>query len=170
MASRNAPPTPVPAVGSFLRGAESLEGMRGVSKLQPPVSCPVHSCHSGWTPLFSSFYPSQISFFLNTPFFGKASMTLHLRYAGSGARIPLSPGDRGPPCGLAVAAHLICAFNPRPNVRVPNLLGCTSCCRAASSYEHRLSHSGFGSQLHILLAVCLEISHFTFLCLFSFSV
>lgn len=33
VASRNAPSTPVSAAGSLLRGAESLEGMRGVSRL-----------------------------------------------------------------------------------------------------------------------------------------
>lgn len=64
----------------------------------------------------------------------------------------------------------LCAFNLRPNVRVPTSFGCPSCCRAASGYGHRLGRPGSLSQLHHLLAMCLEISRFPFLSLFSFSV
>lgn len=60
------PPTPVPAVGSFIRGAESLEGMQGISRLSrgrevttTRVSCPVHPCHSGLH-CFPPFIPARL--------------------------------------------------------------------------------------------------------------
>lgn len=124
---------------------------------QPSPSLPM------WARLLSSLHPSQPSFFLGHSLSGKRG------YAGGQAWVPLPPGARDTPCGLAVAASLLYLL-PQAKPQCPSLWMHQLLQDSQQLWAQILSHPGFKSQLCHLLAVRFEISHLPFLCLLSLSV
>lgn len=142
-----------------------FQGCAKAEKFQPPqslsVASPVHPCQCGLR--FSSLHPSQTSFFLGHSLFRERGC------AGGRAWVPLPPGARGPPCGLAVAASLLCLV-PQAKPQGPPLWMHQLLQDSQPLWAQILSHPGFRSQLCHLLAVRFEISRFPVWCLLSLSV